>query len=383
MRKILVITGTRAEYGILKPVLKAIKKNQKLELLLLATGMHLSSVFGYTAKEIEKDGFKIDFKVKMLLKENSKAAMAESLGKGIMGMTKVFKVAKPDVVVVCGDRSEPFAAAIAGAYLGIPVAHLLGGDSAAGSNIDDSIRHAITKFAHIHFAASKDHADRIVKLGEDRWRVFATGSPAIDSILEAKKISNEEVVKKFNLNPKKPIILVIQHPTSINSGDAGREMRETLNAIAELKHQTVLIYPNADAGSKEMIKVIQGYKKFPFIKTFRSLSSFDYLSLMNVASAMVGNSSSGIIEASSFGLPVINIGLRQRGRKKTKNVIDVDHNKKEIKSAIEKALYDKSFRAMAKNYKNPYGDGKTGIRIADILSKIKINRKLLQKKITY
>ncbi|MBA7616556.1 GDP/UDP-N,N'-diacetylbacillosamine 2-epimerase (hydrolyzing) [subsurface metagenome] len=383
MKKIMVITGTRAEYGILKPVLNAINRHPQLDLSLLVTGMHLSHEFGYTAKEIEKDGFNIDFKINMLLSSDSKEAMAKSLGIGILGAVQAIEIAKPDMTLVCGDRSEPFAAAIASAYLTIPVAHLMGGDTAIGSNIDDSIRHAITKFSHIHFTATKGHAERIIKMGEDPWRVHVVGSPAIDSILHGEKIPSKDLARKFDLDLRSLIILIAQHPTTINAKNAPNEIQETLEAIVELKHQTILIYPNADAGGRKMIEVIKEYEKHPFIKPFKSIPHKQYLSLMRIASVMVGNSSSGIIEAPSFSLPVVNIGSRQEGRQRAENVIDVGYNKEEIKSAIKKALYDEDFKRRVKNCKNPYGNGKAGVRIADILNKIKIDKKLLQKRLTY
>jgi UDP-N-acetylglucosamine 2-epimerase (non-hydrolysing)/GDP/UDP-N,N'-diacetylbacillosamine 2-epimerase (hydrolysing) len=383
MRKIMVVTGTRAEYGILKPVLKEIRNQPQLELSLIATGMHLSYEFGYTIKEIEKDGFIIDSKVDMLLSNDDKEAMAKSLGIGIIGMTQAIQKIKPDVTLICGDRSEAFAAAIASAYLMIPVAHLLGGDSAIGSNIDDSIRHAITKFAHIHFTATKKHANRIIKMGEEPWRVHAVGSPAIDSIIHGKKIPRETIAKKFHLNLKSPIILVLQHPTSISSDNVETEIRETLEAIVKMKYQSIVIYPNADAGGRRIIQIIKEYEKYPFIKIVKNINHNEYLSLMNISNVMVGNSSSGIIEASSFHLPVVNIGIRQQGREQAGNVIDVNYDRKEIISAIKKSLYDKNFQKKVQKIKNPYGDGNASKKIVQILIKTKKDNKLLQKKITY
>jgi UDP-N-acetylglucosamine 2-epimerase (non-hydrolysing)/GDP/UDP-N,N'-diacetylbacillosamine 2-epimerase (hydrolysing) len=384
MRKIMVITGTRAEYGILKPVLNAIKRHPQLDLSLLVTGMHLSHEFGYTVKVIENDGFHIDCKVDMLLSSDSKGSMAKSLGIGILGMVQAIETINPDIVLVCGDRSEPFAAAIASAYLTIPVAHLLGGDTVMGSNIDDSIRHAITKFAHIHFVATEQHAERIIKMGEEPWRVHVVGSPAIDAIIAEEKVPQKDLIKKFNLDLKKPIILVVQHPTTTNAENAPGEIRETLEAIVGLEYQTILIYPNADAYGRRMIQIIKEYnKKHSFIKAFKSIPHKEYLSLMRIASVMVGNSSSGIFEAPSFGLPVVNIGLRQRGRGILDNVIDVDYDREQIKAAIKKALYDEYFKEKVKNCKNPYGDGKASERIVKVLSEIEINQRLLQKRMTY
>ena len=376
----MVVTGTRAEYGILKPVLSSIKKHPQLELSLLVTGMHLSHEFGYTINEIEKDGFDIDFKIDMLLSGDTKGSMAKSIAIGILGMTEAIELAKPDIILICGDRSEPFAATIASAYLTVPVAHLLGGDAARGSNIDDSIRHAITKFAHIHFTATKKHKERIIKFGEEPWRVHLVGSPAINSISYLEETSAKNFARKINLNLDKPIILVVQHPTTIGAENTTDEIKETLNAIVELKHQTILIYPNADAGGRNMINVIKKYEKYSFIKTFKNLPHKDYLSLMKVVSVMIGNSSSGIIEAPSFHLPVVNIGPRQKGREQAGNVIDVSYDKNKIIKAIKKALYDSKFKEKVKKCKNPYGDGKTSERIVKILSEVKIDEKLLQKK---
>ena len=379
----MVVTGTRAEYGILRCVLTAIKKHPQLDLSLVVTGMHLSHEFGYTIKEIEKDDFDIDFKIDMLLSSDTKGSMAKSMAVGILGMVDAIEITEPDIILVCGDRSEPFAATITSAYLTVPVAHLLGGDTARGSNIDDSIRHAITKFAHIHFTATKKHRERIIKLGEDPWRVHVVGSPAIDSILHLEKKPIKDLAIEFNLDLKSPIILIVQHPTSIRSERAPNDIKETLDAIVELKQQTILIYPNADASGRKMIEIIKKYEKYPFIKTFKSLSHNDYLGLMKIASVTVGNSSSGIFEAPSFHLPVVNIGPRQIGRERAENVIDVGYDKNEIKKAIKKALYDVKFKEAVKKCKNPYGDGKASERIVRILNEIDIDKNLLEKKITY
>ncbi|HJH25866.1 MAG TPA: UDP-N-acetylglucosamine 2-epimerase (hydrolyzing), partial [Methanophagales archaeon] len=251
------------------------------------------------------------------------------------------------------------------------------------STVDEFSRHAITKLAHIHFSATENSAERIIKMGEDPSNVFVVGAPGLDSILNENLIEPTKLSEKYNLNLSKPILLVVQHPVTMPVNDAPDQIRETLEAISELKHQTVLIYPNADAGGRRMIEIIKEYEKYPFIKTFKSILHKEYLSLMKIVSVMVGNSSSGIIEAPSFGLPVVNIGSRQEGRQRAENVIDVDYDKEKIKAAIKKALYDEDFKEKVKNCKNPYGDGKAGVRIADILSKIKIDKNLLQKRLTY
>jgi UDP-N-acetylglucosamine 2-epimerase (non-hydrolysing)/GDP/UDP-N,N'-diacetylbacillosamine 2-epimerase (hydrolysing) len=383
MRRIAVVTGTRAEYGILLPVLKAIKTKPGLELALVVTGMHLSHEFGYTINEIKSDGFRIDAKVPILSKSDTLAAMAKSVGLGIIGMSRTWERLRPDIILVLGDRVEPLAAAIAGAYMNIPVAHIHGGDACAGGNIDDSNRYAITKFAHVHFPATSKSAERIIKMGEEEWRVHQVGSPALDVILSEPLISAEHLAESFNLDLSQPLILLVQHPVTTQVDEASQQMRETLEATKEIGYPTVLIYPNSDAGGRRMIEVIKEYERYPFIKTFESLPRKEYLSLVKAASVMVGNSSSGIIDAPSLGLPAVNIGIRQEGRERGRNVIDVGHSKQEIIEAIKKALTDKEFLDEVKRCETPYGDGKASQRIAEILSKLEITPRLLQKKITY
>lgn len=379
-RKILYITGTRADYGLMKSVLREIENHPKLELEVIATGMHLMPEFGMTINEIKKDGFKVH-EIAATYEQDNKQSMANFVGKFIQLLTDKVKKIKPDIIMVLGDRGEMLAGVIVGTYLTIPVAHIHGGD--ISSTVDEIVRHAITKLAHIHFPATEKSAERIIKMGEDPSNVFVVGAPGLDIILNENLIEPTKLSEKYNLDLSEPILLVIQHPVTTEVEDAPTQIRETLEAISELRYQTILIYPNADAGGRNMIEVIKEYEKYPFIKIFKNIPYKEYLSLMNIASVMVGNSSSGIIEAPSFGLPVVNIGTRQEGRQRAENVIDVDYDKEQIKAAIKKALYDEDFKEKVKNCKNPYGDGKAGVRIADILSKIKIDKKLLQKKITY
>ncbi len=381
MKKIAVITGTRAEYGILYPLLKAIHAKSGLELLLVVTGMHLSHEFGYTAEEIERDGFRIDSRIEMLLSSDTPEAMAKSIGLGIMGMSQAFGQLKPDVVVVLGDRVEPLAATIAGAYMNIPIAHIHGGEFCG--NIDDSSRHAITKFAHIHFPATGKSAETIIRMGEEKWRVHVVGAPGLDVVLNENLLPVETLAKKLDFDFSRPLILVVQHPVTSQIDEAAQQMRQTLEAVVELGHSAVIIYPNADAGGRRMIDVIREYEKYPFVRTFKSLPRKEYLSLLKAASVIVGNSSSGIIEAPSFGMPAVNIGIRQAGRERGRNVLDAGHDKEAITEAIKKALTDKKFLAEAAKRQNPYGDGKASQRIVKILSKLEITPQLLQKKSSY
>lgn len=378
LRKICFITGTRADYGLMKNTLKKI--NREFDLSLIVVGMHLSIEFGQTVKEIEKDGFKIAKKIKTLTTEDTGGAMAKALGYELIEITKVLEKLKPDIFLVLGDRGEALAATLASAHLGIPVIHIHGGDQGDNSgHVDDSSRHAITKFAHLHLAATQGSANRLIRMGEETWRVRVVGSPAIDDIKSGKLYNQDELEKKYGLNK----ILMIQHPASNQAEEAAKQIRETLAALKEINQQTILIYPNSDAGGRSMIKAIKEYENYPFLRTYKSLPRKDYLSLMKFAKVFVGNSSSGSIDTPSFHVPVVNIGTRESVRENAGNKIFVGHNKKEIVKAIKKAIFDKNFRRKVKKCKSPYGDGRSGQRIVKILKNIRINKKLLNKKITY
>jgi UDP-N-acetylglucosamine 2-epimerase (non-hydrolysing)/GDP/UDP-N,N'-diacetylbacillosamine 2-epimerase (hydrolysing) len=353
-----------------------------MELSLIVTGMHLSKEFGYSVNEIIEDGFKIEKRVEMNPKEDTGFSMAQSVGNGINEISKALKEINPDIFLVLGDRIEPLAGTITAAYMNIPIAHIHGGDSAR-AGLDESVRHAITKFSHIHFPATKKSAERIIKMGENPKNVFIVGAPGLDAIFTTNFLSKAELEKKFNIDLSKPLIIMLQHSVTTEIEKAGKQVQETLEAIKELGYQTIIIYPNSDAGGREIIEQIKKYENLNFIKIYKNLVHDEYLSLLRNASVLVGNSSSGIIESASFKLPVVNIGTRQEGRERSSNVIDAPHDKKLIVKAIEKALLDRSFRNRVKKCKNIYGDGKTGERIAKILNEIKIDKKLLQKKISY
>lgn len=383
IRKVAVVTGTRAEYGVLKPVLRAIQAHSRLELCLVVSGMHLSCEFGNTVQEIENEGFSIDAKVHMLAKSDTLYGMARSVGTGILGMAREWQRLKPDVVVVLGDRVEPLSAVVAAAYMNVPVGHIHGGDRTKGG-LDESARHAVTKLAHIHFPATQTSAQRIISMGEEAWRVHCVGSPALDAILSNEATPSKTLEKEYRLDLSRHLVMVVQHPVTTQVGDAVRQISITLECVAELNCQTLIIYPNSDAGGRRMIGAIQEFERtHATVRVFKSLPRRDYLGLLKMASVLVGNSSSGIIEAPSFGLPVVNVGIRQESRERGANVIDVDHDKAEIRAAVQKALADKTFLAGVKKCENPYGDGKASGRIADILGKVAIGPRLLQKKLAY
>ncbi|MGY0372539.1 UDP-N-acetylglucosamine 2-epimerase [Clostridium sp. JNZ J1-5] len=380
-RKIAVITGTRADYGIYYSVLKAIENHSELDLSLIVCGMHLSSEFGLTVEEIESDGFFIADKIETILSSDTGASMAKSIGITLMGVTQTLERIKPDVLLVLGDRGEMMAGALAAIHMNIPVAHIHGGE--VTGTVDESIRHSITKLSHIHLPATEDSKERILKMGEKEKNIYVVGAPGIDYIKNTQYLSREELLKRFNLKDDR-LFIMTQHPVTTERDEVEWQVRQTFEALVECGIQTIVSYPNSDNGGREIIKVIEEYRsKYDFFKVFRNLSQVEYLSILNVADAMIGNSSSGIIEAPSFKLPVINIGTRQDGRLRAVNVIDVGYTKEEILSGINKALYEGEYIEKLASCINPYGNGDAGEKIADILCKVEINKELIQKRITY
>jgi len=379
IRKIIYISGTRADYGLIRSVLRKIDNHPNLSLDVIITGMHLMEEFGNTINEIYKDGFRCHV-VDVRYEDDTKASMASFIGRFIQKLTPMVNTLQPDIILVLGDRGEMLAGAIVGVYLSIPVAHIHGGE--VTSTVDDFSRNAITKLAHIHFPATEESKERIIRMGEDPSRIFVVGAPGLDQILKEPLLSKEELEEKYQLDLSKNVILVVQHPVTLEAENAVEQIRETLEAIASLQYQTIVIYPNADAGGRAMIEIIKEYVKYPFIKTFTSIQHRDYLSLLREASVLVGNSSSAIIEAPSFGLPVVNIGTRQMGRERAINVIDADYDRNSIKKCIEKALLDTKFQNKVKGCKNPYGEGNASEKIVDVLTKINMDENILTKNTT-
>lgn len=377
MRTIAVFTGSRAEYGILKPVLTAITADKSLKLALIVTGTHLLAEFGNTKKEIEKDGFPITACVPCVPSTDTKDAVSLAIGQGIIGFTHALLDIQPDIALVPCDRFEMLAAAIACYYMDIPIAHLHGGERS--QRHDDSARHAITKLAHIHLVASAESGERLKKLGEDDFRIHVVGAPGLDTALHATLPTLEETSKTLRIDIKKPYLLVVQHPTDPDTAPA--EMKETMDAINVMNMTTIIIHPNIDAGGRSMTKTISANTS-PHIHAFESIPHTTYLSLLKHTECLIGNSSSGIIEAPSFHTPVVNIGNREEGRERSTNIIDVPPKKEKIIAGINKAL-SPEFKRTAMMCKNPYGDGHAGERIAKIISDLNIDEALLKKTIVY
>ncbi|MFT8872861.1 MAG: UDP-N-acetylglucosamine 2-epimerase [Sporolactobacillus sp.] len=384
MKKILAVTGIRSEYFILKPIFDELVENGNFELKVVVTGTHLSPMYGNTYKFVEQDGFNT-IHLESLLAAATLSARCKSIGVQIMGLTDIVLKEHPDWLMVLGDREESLTTATVGTYLNIPVAHICGGDRVVG-NIDDSVRHAVTKLAHLHFPTTQENAARILKMGEEPWRVHAVGNPALDSIRKQPRLSYGQLnaFLKMDLSEEEPFILLIKHPLSSEIEQSAEQMRVTLEAVEELRLKTVVIYPNSDAGSLQMIQIIEEYvEQCSFIEAFKTLPRNVFVNLQRRAAVLLGNSSAGLLEAPFLTLPVVNVGNRQKQRQHAENIIFVPHDKEKIKQAIHKAIYDQSFLEQCKHCHNPYGDGYSGKRIVDILSRTEINKALLNKQITY
>jgi GDP/UDP-N,N'-diacetylbacillosamine 2-epimerase (hydrolysing) len=380
-RKIAVTTGTRAEYGILRPVLKKISSSKKLELCLIVTGMHLSQKHGMTIDEINKDGFKISAKMNMLPEGDSTFSMAKTVGEGIIEFSKIFKKLKPDINLILGDRDESLASAIAAYHMNIPNAHIHGGDKSK-AGIDEYNRHAITKMSNIHFVATQKSRQRVLKMGENPKYVYLTGSPSIDEVLANEVTKKSELENKYDIHFTGKEILFLQHPVTTEIEQTERQIRNTLDAIVKIGNTTVAIAPNSDAGNKIIFEYLRKYsQKYPFIKTYQTLPRTDFLGMLKNCGVLVGNSSSGMIEASYFKIPIVNIGIRQEDRERGKNVFDVKiSNVNLIQNAILSAL---KMNPNKLSIENVYGNGGASKKIVYYLENIKLDKKLIQKQISY
>lgn len=380
-RKIFVTTGTRAEYGLLYPILKQILKSKKLELILIVTGSHLSKKHGYTINEIKKDKIPIHAKIPMIPKDDTNYSMAITLGEGIIRLSKIFKKFNPDINLILGDRDEMLASALVASHLNIPNAHIHGGDISGG--IDEYNRHAITKISNIHFAATKKSKERIIKMGENKKFVFFTGSPSIDEIFRHQITSKTNLQKKYKLQFSGEEILLLFHPVTTEYEKTNSQITKILNAIIMTKRNTIAIFPNSDPGHKSIFLKLKKYSsKFPFIKLYPNLPRTDYLGMLNSCGVLLGNSSSGMIEASYFPISVINLGIRQNEREHGKNVINVKNIDTDL---IFRAIRDTFKQNHIKKIENEnlYGNGTAARKITQILEKIPLNKQLIQKKISY
>ena len=378
-QKICVITGTRAEYGLLKRLIKALEDSKEFHLQLIATGMHLSKQFGCTYKEIESDGFTIDKKIDIKLDSDTPGGISKSTSLGLVGFSKSLEELQPDLVLILGDRFEILSAAIASMFLRIPIAHLHGGELTEGAT-DEAIRHSITKLSHIHFVASEEYKNRVIQLGEDPKNVFLVGGLGVDAIKSSKLLNRIELEDSLNLRFRKKNILVTFHPVTLEDSTSGDQMKELLKALSQLNDTTIIFtMPNADVDGKILFSLIEDFtKEHSNAYSFTSLGQLKYFSSIAQVDCVIGNSSSGLLEVPTFRKATINIGDRQRGRMKATSVIDCDPNLESINRALKK-IYKPEFLKKLHSTKNPYGDGLAVEKIMSILQNKSLNN-LLKKK---
>jgi len=387
MRKIAVVTGGRQDYGLYYYIFKEMKKSKILDERIIATALHLSQEQNYTYHEIEKDGFKIAEKLDMKLSGGSPEDISKSIGMGTIGFGKIFKKIKPDILLILGDRFEMLAASSAALSFNMPMAHIGGGAVTEGA-IDNAIRQVLTKFSHIHFANDEIGKRRIASLGEEEWRIHISGSPRLDFLNKKyglKYYSKKEVEEKVGVDFNKKVLLFTYHPVTLEFQNTQQQIENILKAVTKINKEIdadfVILYPNLDTGGNKIIKEIDNFSKGKEnVKLFKSLDRTLYLSLLKYIDAMVGNSSSGIIEGPSFYLPFVNIGNRQKGRDKAINVIDVNYRTNDIYNGMKKALYDEDFLRQVSKMSNPFGNGHASEKIVKILENIDIDEKLIRKK---
>lgn len=367
MKKICVITGSRAEFGLMRWLMEAISTSPGLELQVIATGAHLSPEFGMTYREIEAAGFRIDRKIEMLLSSDSSVGVTKSIGLAIIGFADALEALKPDLVVVLGDRYEILAAATAATIAHVPIAHLHGGEKTEGA-FDDAIRHAITKMSHLHFVAAEEYRKRVIQLGEDPSRVHLVGALGIDSILRLELLSREALEECLGFRLGRRNLLVTFHPETLLPGMAERHTKELLDALAGLEDtHIVFTLPNADTEGRKIARMIEDFAvEHDHAKVFTSLGQLRYLSLVAQVDAVVGNSSSGIIEVPSLKTATVNIGERQKGRLRASSVVDCEPARANILAAIA-ATRDPGYRQALVNVINPYGSGGASEAIARII----------------
>lgn len=378
--KISLITGTRAEYGLLKPLIKLIHEASDLELQLIVTGMHLSPEFGMTINEINQDKFPIKKKIEIMLSSDTHIGISKSIGLGIISFSEIFDDLKPDLIIILGDRYEIFAAACAGMVGCFPIAHIHGGESTEGL-IDEAIRHSITKMSHYHFVATEEYKKRVIQLGEHPHHVFNVGALGIENIKNTKLFDKKTLENDIDFRFGKRNLLITFHPITLEPDSSRIYMKNLLDSLS-VQNETNLIftYPNADTEGRELIKIINQFcRDHPHAKAFKSLGQKRYFSCIKYVDGVIGNSSSGLIEVPFFRKGTINIGNRQKGRLKSESVIDCEPNKKDILKAIN-LLFSETFQNNLKSVRNVYGEGDTSSSILTLIKSLKFNKSLLKKK---
>ncbi|SUY45710.1 UDP-N-acetyl-D-glucosamine 2-epimerase [Clostridium putrefaciens] len=383
MKKISILTATRAEYGLLKPIIKKLIEVPEFEVHVVVTGAHLSPEFGLTYKEIEQDGINIDEKIEILLSGDTPSAISKSMGLAMINFSDYFSKLNPDILIVLGDRYETLAVCCTAMNQRIPIAHLYGGEITEGA-IDESIRHAITKLSYLHFTSTEEYRSRVIQLGEQPNRVFCVGAIGIENILKEKLMSKDELESSIDFKLDKPYGMITFHPVTLEGNNSAKQFEELLNVCKKHKDMKFIFSKaNADANGRVINQIIDRFvNDNDNVVAFTSLGMVRYLSAIRYSSMVIGNSSSGLVEAPSFGVPTINIGDRQKGRLQSESVINCEPISKEIEQAINLGLTEE-FKNKARNTINPYGDGNTSVKIVDVITDFLLNNKIDLKKKFY
>jgi GDP/UDP-N,N'-diacetylbacillosamine 2-epimerase (hydrolysing) len=383
-KKIGVFTGTRAEYGLLFPVIRALHQSAAFELSLYVSGSHLDERYGRTITEIERDGFPVA-KVLPLPAIGENMAQDSAAVTAELAAFLAEPANRPDCVLVLGDRYETLGVAVAVFLSNIALGHLHGGDVVGGGVLDDSIRHAVTKLSHLHFPVTPTSAERILKMGEEPWRVTVTGSPALDNLKLIPALEKQLYVAEYGLDPAKEWVLFTMHPLTTEPEQAGRQAREVLEALARHtdRIEVLATYPNHDEGSKDIIAELEAFRAKPGFHVVKSLGRERYLNILRHVTLVIGNSSSGLLETAFFKVPCVNVGERQAGRERGNNVADVPQEAAAIRQMVDRVLRDDAYRLSLRNGEHPFGDGHCAKKILAVLSETAFDATLLQKQITY
>lgn len=381
--KVLGITAIRSEYFLQRPIFEAIDTHPDLDLRLIVTGAHLSSLHGHTIKDVENDGFHIVDRIDSLIHSDQAADRLKGAADQLRSLVETVADQNPDWLLAPADREEAMTMALCGAYLGLPTAHYGAGDRVVG-NVDDMVRHAVSRLSHLLLTTNEDARQRLIRAGEEDWRVHNVGHSGLDRLRTTPQLSREDLARQLGVaTVESPYLIVIQHPLSSEIDAAGDQMRETLAAITELGLQTFISYPNSDPGSKQIVSVIEAARNQPNLHVFKNVPDVLFVNLLRDAAALIGNSSLGLLEAPFLKLPVVNVGRRQTARQHTTNVFFVPHDRKRIIEQVRAILADNETQELVRNCQNVFGDGHTGEAVAELLARTSRDSRLLNKDLSY
>lgn len=372
MRRVVYISGTRADFGLMRSTLLAVRDHAALDLSVIATGMHLSSAYGHTVDEIETAGLRISARVPVPLEPATGSTMARNIGVMLGAFIDALEADRPDVVLLLGDRGEMLAGALAAIHLNIPVAHIHGGERSG--TVDEPIRHAISKLSHLHFAATEQARERLIRMGERADAVHVTGAPGLDGLADSALPDRAEVARRHDLDPDRPLALMVYHPVLQEAATAADDTRRILKALTDVRLQVLAVMPNADAGSDGVRTALTEAGSTDGVTVRTHLGRPDFIAAMARADVMIGNSSAGIIEAASFGTPVLNVGPRQNLRERNANIVDVPATDRALAEGLARLLSEGRYPSQ-----NVYGDGQTAARIAGLLATVPLDSALLMK----